>query len=76
MKALLKLPKTIQGSISKKIEVLAADPYAEYNDVKKLSGELDAYRLRVGDYRVIYRIIKHKVVIEIIHIAHRREVYR
>lgn len=76
VKAFLKLPKTIKGNITKKIELLAIDPYAEYNDVKKLSGEIDVYRLRVGDYRIIYRIERHKVVIEIVRIAHRREVYR
>lgn len=76
IKALLKLPKSIQSHITKKIEILATDPYAEHNDVKKLSGELHAYRLRVGDYRVLYRILQGKVIIEIIHIAHRREVYR
>lgn len=42
MKALLKLPKAVQGNITKKIEFLATDPYADHNDVKKLSGELDA----------------------------------
>jgi len=76
IKALLKLPKSIQSNITKRIENLATDPYAGHNDVKKLSGELQAYRLRVGDYRVLYRILHDKVIIEIIHIAHRREVYR
>ena len=76
MKALFKLPKIVQSNIIKKIERLATDPYSEYNDVKKLSGELDAYRLRAGDYRVIYRILKDDVIIEIIHVAYRREVYR
>ena len=56
--------------------MLIDNPYTSRNDVKKLQGMEDCYRLRVGDYRVLYRILKTKIVIEIINIAHRKEVYR
>ncbi|MFH0771880.1 MAG: type II toxin-antitoxin system RelE/ParE family toxin [Candidatus Omnitrophota bacterium] len=43
---------------------------------KKLLGELKDFRsLRVGDYRVIYSIIARKVLIQIVNIGHRREIY-
>jgi mRNA interferase RelE/StbE len=43
--------------------------------VKKLSG-IDAYRIRVGDYRILYQINSKKKIIEIIAIAHRKDAYR
>jgi mRNA interferase RelE/StbE len=42
---------------------------------KKLSGR-DAWRIRVGDYRVIYEITDFELVILIVHIGHRSEVYK
>jgi mRNA interferase RelE/StbE len=44
-------------------------------DVKKLKGR-DAWRIRVGDYRVIYEIQDRILKIIVIHAGHRREIYR
>ena len=43
--------------------------------VKKLSGR-DAWRIRVGDYRILYEIYDERLVILVVDIGHRREVYR
>jgi len=54
-------------------EKLPTNPYIG----KKLVGDLSAYyRLRVGDYRVIYEIIEDKVIVVILKVKHRKEVYR
>ncbi|HEX3047793.1 MAG TPA: type II toxin-antitoxin system RelE/ParE family toxin [Bacillota bacterium] len=45
-------------------------------DIRKLKGEKDLWRLRVGDYRVVMEINQERLVITALHIAHRREVYR
>lgn len=71
---LKKLPKNLQRIIRKRIEDLAKDPYAPNNNATKLQG-IDGYRLRVGDWRVIYHIDNNQLVIEIIKIASRGEVY-
>lgn len=42
----------------------------------KLSGSDCAYRIRIGDYRVIYEIFDNKLLIEIVKAAHRKNVYR
>jgi mRNA interferase RelE/StbE len=42
----------------------------------KLTGATNAYRIRVGDYRVVYQIEDRVLVVYVIRIAHRREVYR
>lgn len=41
-----------------------------------LSGARDLYRIRIGDYRVVYRVDDARHVIEVTALAHRREVYR
>jgi mRNA interferase RelE/StbE len=44
--------------------------------VKKLKGEKDEYRLRLGDYRLRYKIKDQELLILVIQFKHRREVYR
>lgn len=44
--------------------------------VKKLSGEKDIYRVRLGSYRILYRIVDKVLVVVIVSVGHRREVYR
>jgi mRNA interferase RelE/StbE len=53
---------------------LEADPRA--HGVRKLSGADNAWRVRVGDYRVIYEIHDDELLIVVFRAAHRREVYR
>lgn len=76
LKALMKLPAHFKRKIITKVEGLAAAPYSPNHNVKKLVGEIECYRLRVGDYRVLYRLEDQQLMIEIINIDHRREVYR
>ena len=56
------------------VQSLAADPRP--TGCKKLAGRDAAYRLRVGDYRVVYTVSDREVVVEIIKVGHRREVSR
>jgi mRNA interferase RelE/StbE len=67
------LPAHIRKRIIKKILVLEVDP--RLPGTKKLQGE-DAFRLRVGDYRVLYTIEDQARLITIYAIGHRSEVYR
>ncbi|MDQ7046472.1 MAG: type II toxin-antitoxin system RelE/ParE family toxin [Sulfurovum sp.] len=73
IKDLKKIDKTWQKRILTKIKTtLSTDPYSG----KKLVGNLSPFwRLRVGDYRVIYLIEEEIVTVEIIKIKHRKEVY-
>jgi mRNA interferase RelE/StbE len=43
--------------------------------VRKLAGYTDRYRLRVGNYRVIYEIVESELIILIVGVGHRREIY-
>jgi mRNA interferase RelE/StbE len=54
-KQLSRLPVNWQRRIVGKIKEVAADPYARHNNVARLQGR-DGYRLRIGDWRVIYEL--------------------
>jgi mRNA interferase RelE/StbE len=43
---------------------------------KKLQGEVDLYRIRVGDYRVIYKVDARRHVVLVVNIGNRRDIYR
>ena len=65
--------KNISQRIVRAIDSLKINPFIG----KKLIGGLANFRsLRVGEYRIIYIIIEKRVLIQVVKIAHRREVYR
>lgn len=69
-----KLPRTIRPLIVARAEALADDPRPR--GVEKMSGEENAYRVRVGDYRIIYEIHDIALIVVVVRVGHRREVYR
>ena len=74
LRQLEKLPRDLQKRIASKIQALRNDPFP--SGCKKLFGESDTWRVRVGDYRVIYRVRRGVLLILVINIGHRRDVYR
>lgn len=56
------------------IQALAGDPRP--NGCAKLAGLRDAYRIRVGTYRVLYEIRDQVLVVTVVKVGHRRDVYR
>lgn len=58
------------------LTVLGDDPYREDADVKKLTGPSGLYRLRVGAYRVAYQVLDGELVILVVKVGDRRDVYR
>lgn len=58
------------------ITPLGDDPWRDDADVKKLSGHDGLYRIRVGDFRVVYEVRGDVLVILVLHIGNRRDVYR
>lgn len=71
-KELDRLPTTVHARLSKRILALEDNPRPR--GIKKLSGR-EEYRLRVGDYRILYIIDDKKHIITIFAVGHRREVY-
>ncbi len=69
-----KLSQELQDRIKPKIDDLAIEPRPD--GVKKLKGEENSYRIRVGDYRVIYEIFDDVLVVKVIEVGHRSEIYK
>ncbi|MFN6515474.1 MAG: type II toxin-antitoxin system RelE family toxin [Nostoc sp. CreGUA01] len=73
-KQLKKLPSDIKERIDSKIEELAIEPRP--TGVKKLANEESLYRIKIGDYRVIYQIFDTILLVTVIKVKHRRDVYK
>ena len=69
------MPRNTANLIREKLEQVAVDPFTSIPNTKKLQGR-DGYRLRVGDWRVIYEVNNKEVVIIVLKVAPRGEVYR
>jgi mRNA interferase RelE/StbE len=70
---LRKLPREAVLRILQAVEPLATEPYP--HGVRKLVGSEHTYRIRVGDYRVVYNVVSSALIIQIVRVGHRREVY-
>ncbi len=68
------LPANILKRVDARILSLGDQPRPD--GVKKLVGSEDLYRIRVGDYRIIYEIQDAVIVVSIIRVRHRGEAYR
>lgn len=68
-----KLPRQARDRVLGEIEGLADNPRP--HGAKKLDGEDTAWRIRVGDYRVIYDIFDTELTVTVVRAGHRREVY-
>jgi mRNA interferase RelE/StbE len=71
-KQLDKLSDKIAEPIFKAIGDLAFDPRP--TGCKKLKGR-EGYRIRIGDYRVIYEVFDHMLLIDVVNLGHRKDIY-
>jgi mRNA interferase RelE/StbE len=71
---LKKIRREDKVRILRSISLLANEPRP--GGCRKMSGYNDIYRIRVGNYRVIYQIDAKRIIVVILKIGHRREVYR
>ena len=72
-RALMALETHHRARITGAIELLARNPYPPA--ARKLSNRL-AYRVRVGDYRIIYSVNDSTIIVMVLAVGHRRDVYR
>jgi mRNA interferase RelE/StbE len=73
-RAIRKLDRGAQRLVVARLERLAEDPRPPGS--KKLEGAEDLHRLRVGDYRIVYRIEDQVLLVLVVRVAHRSDVYR
>ncbi len=74
-KALRKMPRNTARLIRKKLTEIAAAPYGTHNNVIHLQNR-PGYRLRVGDWRVIYEIQNDQLIILVLRVRPRGDAYR
>ncbi len=75
-KEYLQLPKKIRLRFEEALKLLAISPFSELLKVKKLKGTEDAFRIRIGEYRMIYQVKQETLIVLVIKVGHRREIYR
>ena len=68
-----KLPKQVQARLRPHLDALTYNPRPP--GVEKLTG-IKGYRLRVGDYRILYEVRDEVLLVLVVRVGHRREVYR
>lgn len=69
-----KLPVQLQARLKPHIDALEQNPRPP--GIVKLEGEANTYRLRVGDYRILYEVRDQVLLVLVVKVGHRREVYR
>jgi mRNA interferase RelE/StbE len=69
-----KLPDASRRRLAEVVDRLSENPRP--SGMAKLSGEDGLYRVRSGDYRIVYRIQDNRLLVLVVKIGHRREVYR
>lgn len=74
VKAIARLPRGEQQRIRAAIDLLADTPRPP--GCSALAGEADTYRVRVGDYRIVYEVHDRVLLIQVVRVGHRRDVYR
>ena len=74
IKSIAKLPSKEQLRVRAAIDLLADDPRPP--GCVAMAGEDSVYRVRIGDYRILYEVIDERLVIQVVRVGHRRDVYR
>jgi mRNA interferase RelE/StbE len=69
-----RLPAEVRQALARRVSALAENPHPP--ESRKLEGTDDCYRLRQGDYRVVYTILEDRVVVLILRVGHRSSAYR
>ena len=73
-KQLKKLSRSNQVRVARALVALATNPFPTQS--RQLAGTRDVWRIRVGSYRILYSVDEDRVLVMILKIGHRKEVYR
>ena len=74
VRSIARLPRREQHRVRAAIDLIAEEPRPP--GCVALAGETSVYRVRVGDYRILYEVIDARLVVHVIRVGHRRDVYR
>lgn len=76
LKYLQRLDKPSRTRIVRHLEILSEDPFHPELDVKRMKGTLEKFRLPVGSYRIIYTVENDRLIIHVLKIGSRGDVYK
>ena len=71
---LKKLPPPDQRRVARAMLLLADDPYPR--GTRKLLGYEDIFRVRVGQYRILYSVSERSLIVIVLKVGHRKDIYR
>ncbi|MEO5572690.1 MAG: type II toxin-antitoxin system RelE/ParE family toxin [Bacteroidia bacterium] len=74
VKQLQSIPTHYREKIIQKVDALSSNPRP--HGVEKLTNRDNEYRIRIGVYRVIYSIFDEKLIVEVVDIDHRKQIYK
>jgi mRNA interferase RelE/StbE len=74
LKAIAALPRKDQLRVRAAIDLLADNPRPP--GCVALAGEPHAYRVRTGDYRIVYEVVDDRLLVQVVRAGHRRDIYR
>ena len=74
IRSIARLPRQDQRRVQAAIDLLADEPRPP--GCVALAGEESVYRVRIGNYRILYEVIDARLVIQVVRVGHRRDVYR
>jgi len=75
-KEFLDLPVRIQDKIVEALSFLSENPYTDLLRIKKPRGPEKLYRIRIADYRLVYTVESSELIVIVVKIGHRGEIYR
>ncbi len=71
-----KLEKKISDKVINFVVELKNSPVPNGFDIKKMIGGDNEYRCRIGDYRILYKVMKKEIVIVMLDVDHRKDIYK
>ena len=71
-----KLNAVVKKKIDEALDLLSIHPHSDLLQIKKMRGIEGFYRIRVGEYRIIYTVTRSHLLITVIRVGHRGDVYR
>jgi len=74
LRELKRIDRQVIPRIVAAVDSLSSDPLS--SGIRKLYGSQRTYRLRVGDYRVVYELYESRLIVEIVRVRHRKDAYR
>ena len=74
VRQLEELPRDVQKRLAAKLDALRDDPFPP--GCRKMAGLPDTWRIRAGDYRMVYQVHRGILLVLVLTVGHRRDVYR